>query len=293
MKRIVLLAAAAVILTSGLLRADPWTKSIDANLTMTQNAYSDNWSGGEVGSISWVFNSNSLFERQLNAKMLTRNTLKLFFGQTHSQNEETKEWARPFKSTDRIDFESVFRFTLGKVVDPFASVRIETQFLDQRDRANERYVNPVLFTESFGVAKVLAKSGKTEWTARLGGAFRELLDRDVYNAAGTDRFSRTTTDGGVLFVSDFASPVADTTMIVTSRLSIYEAFYYSEADKLRGLESMDDWKDPDVDWETIFTASISKYLMVNLNVRFLYDKEVAKAGRLKESLALGLTYKFM
>jgi hypothetical protein len=139
-KRIVLVAA-MLAASSGILRADLWTKSVDANLTLTQSAYSDNWSGGQVGSLAWVFNSNSLFERQVNPKLHTRNTLKLFFGQTHSQDATTKEWTRPFKSSDRIDFETVFRFTLGRFVDPFASARIESQFLDQRNPANERYVN--------------------------------------------------------------------------------------------------------------------------------------------------------
>jgi hypothetical protein len=32
---------------------------------------------------------------------------------------------------------------------------------------------------------------------------------------------------------------------------------------------------------------------VNLYVQFLYDKEVDLAGRFKESLALGITYKLM
>jgi|WetSurMetagenome_2_1015567.scaffolds.fasta_scaffold24601_2 hypothetical protein len=293
MKRIVLVAALALCLPSAALRADPWKKSVDANLTMTQNAYSDNWSGGEVGSVSWVFNSNSLFERQLNPKLNTRNTLKLFFGQTHSQSEDTKHWAKPFKSTDRIDFETVLRATLGGFVDPFASARIESQFLDQRDRANERYVNPVLFTESFGVLKVIEKSGKREWTARLGGAFRENIDRGVLDGISGAKKTATATDGGLLFVSDFVSPLADSTMTITSRLSVYEAFYYSESKKLEGQYNMDYWKDPDIDWETIFTASVNKYLMVNLYVQFLYDKEVALAGRFKESLALGITYKLM
>ena len=43
--------------------AEPWNKSVDANLTLTQNAYSNNWAGTEVGVLSWVFNSNSLFEK--------------------------------------------------------------------------------------------------------------------------------------------------------------------------------------------------------------------------------------
>jgi hypothetical protein len=293
MRRIGVAVCVLLVVSSGILHADPWNKSVDANVTMAQNAYSDNWTGGEVGSIAWVFNSNSMFERQLTPKLHTHNTLKLFFGQTHSQNEETKHWAKPFKSTDRIDLESVLRVTLGLVVDPFASLRIESQFLDQRVRANERYVNPVLFTESFGIAKVLSKSGKREWTVRLGGALRENLDRNVLDAATGKRWTDTTTDGGLLFVSEFLSPLADTTMMVSSRLSIYQAFYYSESKKLQGQYNMDYWKSPDINWETTFTANITTYLMVNLYIQFLYDKEVDLAGRFKESLALGVTYKLM
>ncbi|MDD4858314.1 MAG: DUF3078 domain-containing protein, partial [Candidatus Krumholzibacteria bacterium] len=159
MKRIVLSIAAMVLTASaGDLLADPWQKSVDASLTLTQNAYSDNWSGGESGSISWLFNSNGIFERQFTTIVNNKNTLKLFFGQTHSQNEETKHWSKPVKSTDRIDLETVFRFTTGMFFDPFASARIETQFIDQRDPANERVLNPVLFTESFGAAKVITKT---------------------------------------------------------------------------------------------------------------------------------------
>ena len=293
MKRFVCIAAAILFVLSAGLHADPWKKSVDANLTLTENAYSDNWSGGELGSLSWVFNSNSLFERQLNPTLNTRNTLKLFFGQTHSQNEDTRAWAKPFKSTDRIDFETVLRVTIGGFVNPYASGRIESEFVDQRNRANERLINPVLFTESFGVAKVLAKAEKREWTARLGGALRQYLDRDILDEASGAKQTKTTNDGGILFVSDFTSPLADSTMMITSRLSVYEAFYYSESKKLEGRYNMDYWKAPDVNWETLFTANITKYLMVNLYVQFLYDKEVDLAGRFKESLSLGITYKLM
>jgi hypothetical protein len=292
MKRIVLVAAMLAV-SSGALRADPWTKSVDVNLTMTQSAYTDNWAGGAVGSLTWVFNSNSLFERQVNPKLHTRNTLKLFFGQTHSQDETTNDWSRPFKSTDRIDLESVLRLTLGGFVDPYASLRIESQFLDQRDPANERYVNPALFTESFGVAKVFTKSGKREWSARLGVAFRQALDRDVLDPLSGSKSTETTSDGGIIFVSDFVSPIADTTMMITSRLQIYQAFFNSKSDELAGQYNMDYWKDPDIAWEVIFNANINKHLMVNVYARFLYDKEVDLAGRLEETLSFGFTYKLL
>jgi hypothetical protein len=94
-------------------------------------------------------------------------------------------------------------------------------------------------------------------------------------------------------VSDFKTPLADTTMMIASRLSVYKAFYFSESQKLEGQFNMDYWKSPDVNWETLFTANITKYLMVNLYVQFLYDKEVDLAGRFKQSLSLGITYKLM
>jgi hypothetical protein len=274
-------------------RADPWQKSVDANLTLTQNAFSDSWIGGEAGSLSWTFNSNSVFERQFSPRLNNKNTLVLFFGQTHSEDRETKKWAKPVTSTDRIDFETVFRLTLDRFVDPFASGRIETEFLDQSDPANERALNPILFTESFGVAKVLSKAGRREWTVRLGGGLRQHLDRSALDHPGGEKRTRTTSDGGVLLVSEFASPLADTTLTVTSKLSVYEAFYYSESKKLEGKYNMDYWKAPDVNWESIFTANITKYLMVNLYMQLLYDKEVSLAGRFRQSLSLGITYKLM
>jgi hypothetical protein len=293
MKRAVFIATIVVAASAGVLRADPWQKTVDANLNLTQNAYSNNWIGGEAGSVSWMFNSNALFERQFGARINSRNTLKLFFGQTHSQDEKTKSWLKPLKTTDRIDFETVFRFTTGRLVDPYASGRMESQFIDQSDPSNERPINPILFTESLGAAKVITKTGEREWTARIGGGFRQHLDRSAIDPVSLAKQTKTTNDGGILFVSDFTAALADSTMRVTSRLSVYKAFYYSESKKLEGRYNMDYWKSPDLDWENIFTASIAKYLAVNLYVQFLYDKEVDLAGRFRQSLSLGLTYKLM
>lgn len=78
-----------LIMSASIINAEPWNKSVDANLTLTQNAYSNNWAGSEVGVISWAFNSNSLLEKQLSSKMNNKNTLKLLFGQTMNQVQET------------------------------------------------------------------------------------------------------------------------------------------------------------------------------------------------------------
>ena len=90
-----------------------WHIAADAGLIMNQTAYSDNWSGGENGSIIWAFNANLLAKKKLSAKLKNKTTLQLSYGQTHNQNPETREWDAPLKSTDLIDLESVLSFTLA------------------------------------------------------------------------------------------------------------------------------------------------------------------------------------
>ena len=290
----IVLAVTLALAVASSAAADPWTKAVDANLTLAQMAYSDNWVGGEAGALSWTFNSNSLAEKQLNPKVRTRNTLKLSFGQTHSQDKGTKNWAKPTKSTDLIDFETLFSFTLGAFADPFAASRVETQFLDASDPEKDRFLNPLTFTESFGFIKVLIKQEKREWTARLGGGLRQHVNRDVLVDVLTDkRETQTANDGGLEFVSEFKTPLAQERITICSKLILFQALYNSEADKLTGLPNENYWKSPDVNWENTFTAGITKYLMVNLYSQLLYDKEVNLGGRFKQTLALGLTYKLI
>lgn len=291
---VVLLAVMVSLALVSLVSAEPWTKSVDANLTLSQTAYSDNWTGGEAGNLSWTFNSNSLAEKQLSQKVHTKNTLKLSFGQAHSQDKDTKNWIAPTKSTDLIDFESLLSLTLGGFVDPFGAGRLESQFLDASDVDKDRYFNPLKFTESFGIIKYLIKEEKREWSTRLGGALRQHINRDVLVDAETNkRETQTSNDGGVEFVSELKSPLADEKITVTSKLTVFQALFYSEADAVKGQPNEDYWKSPDVNWENIFTAGITKYLMVNLYTQLLYDKEVDVGGRFKQTLSLGLTYKLI
>ena len=289
----ILLILALLIALASFVSATPWEKSADANLTLTQNSYSDNWVGGESGALCWTFNFNGLAQKQLSTKVNNKNTLKLSFGQTHSQNQITKNWAKPVKSTDLVDFETVFRFTLGAFVDPFASGRLETQFLDQSDTLKTRSFNPMTLTESAGASKVFIHKDKQDLSTRLGFGLRQHINRDVLDPIANTRSTETTNDGGIMSVTDFTTPLAKDKITFTSKLSLFKALYYSEADLLEGLPNENYWKAVDINWENIFAASITKYVMVNLYVQLLYDKEIDLAGRFKQTLALGLTYKLI
>jgi len=268
--------------------AENWTTSVDVSLSMNQNSYSDNWHGEEKSNINWVFNANLLAEKQLSSKVNNTNTLKLAFGQTHSQyvnvNGE-KAWASPDKTTDLIDLESMFRFTLGAVVDPFASFRLESQFLDQSVAGESKIFNPMTLTESFGVVRVLLKQEKKELTTRLGAAFKEYLN--------SHEGIKNTSDGGIEFVTDYRTPLANDRISFNSNLNIYKAMYYSEAEAVEGTDFEDAWKAPRINWENIFSASITKLISLNLYIQMLYDERVIDEMQFKQTLALGLTYKLI
>ncbi len=299
------LGVVVCIMVGSSLCAEPWSTTVDANLTLTQTAYSDNWIGGEAGVLSWTSSADLLAERQLHTRVHNKNTLRLAFGQTYSQDKETKEWSDPLKSTDLIDFETVFRFTFGAFVDPFTAGRIETRFYEEGDadnpRDNGRVFNPADFKESVGVAKVLVKEEKRELIARLGAALRQHLDRNVWPDADTvsempivpEPETDITTDGGVEFVTDFTTPLAQEQMVFTSRLTLYKALFFSESDELIGQPHEDYWQYPDVDWENTLTANITDYVMVNLYFQLLYDREIDPGTRFKQTLSLGLSFKIL
>jgi hypothetical protein len=164
-----------------------------------------------------VFNSNTLAEKQLTDVVNNKNTLKLSFGQLHKQDEDSKHWDKPSTNTDLIDFMSIFRLTYGWPVDPYASGRVESRFLDTSDPEKTRTLNPTTFTESVGVAHVFIKEESRELTARLGGAVRQHLDRDALPEGETERENVLTDDAGLEFVTGFRTPLADGAITLTCR----------------------------------------------------------------------------
>ncbi len=293
MRKCVLIAAVFVLYSlsgkpSG--ADETWKKRLDLGLTLTQNSYSDNWTGGEAGNISWLANANSDFEKQLSERLNSKTTFKFSFGQTHTQNKETKKWAKPEKSTDLIDIETVARFTLQTWVDPYLALRFESQFLDASVSQVKRYVNPKKLTESGGVSRQFYKTENDEVLSRLGLALRQIITEDIADTASRKTEISSTNDGGIESVTDVKLTLSDK-VSYTSKLSLYKALFYSKSDELKGTAREDYWKEIDVNWENAVSVSVAKYVTVSLYTQLLYDKEISKKGRFKETLSLGLTYK--
>lgn len=272
---LVLISALAL---AGAASSEDWKMSGDANLTATQNAYSDNWAGSEVGTASWTFNLNFSAEKQMSEIINNRNTAKLSFGQTYTQDSVTDEWSKPQTSTDLIDLESILRFTMGSFVDPFASGRFESHFYDSAsDPEKTRYLHPSTLTESAGIAKEHLGDEKMTWLSRLGFSLKQHFFLDEMS-----------NDGGLELTSDFTGLVAGENVALTSKFSVYKALFHSDSDIPE-----EEWKAVDMNWENILAAKVSEYVTVNLYLQFLYDEEIVDEFRMKQTLSLGLTYKFI
>ncbi len=271
-----------------------WKKSLGFDLTTAQTAYSDSWVGGEAGSFNWVSNLNGNAERQLSPKVNYSTILKLSFGQTYTQDEETKEWSKAKKSTDLIDWDNMFRFTFGGFVDPYAAFRVESQFFTQHigTIADKRvFFRPTKLTESAGIAKRFYTGPNTEnITSRLGLAVRQVLFTQLLDSVSLETSEDMYSDGGFESVTDFNLMLAKQIGYV-GKLTLYKALFFSDKDKVKGSPAEDDWKAIDVNFENQFNVQMTKLVVVKLYTQVLYDKQVSKKGRFKETLGLGLAYK--
>ncbi|MEE9442220.1 MAG: DUF3078 domain-containing protein [candidate division Zixibacteria bacterium] len=291
-----ILFLAIALTSSGVFAQDEdparWKTSMVLDITTTQTAYSDSWTGGESGSLSWVSNLNGSAEKQLSLSFNLKSRLKLSFGQTLTQ-DTNKVWTKPRKSTDLIDWENVGRVTKNWFVDPYLAFRLESQFLDASFEAKKRYFTPIKLTESVGIArKLYAEGEKNEIISRLGVAFRQITKNVIIDSLTLETTDSTLTDGGLESVTDVKLSFGES-LYYTGKLTLYKALVFSEKDKVAGTEFEDYWKAVDINWENIVTASITKIISVNFYTQVLYDKEVSKKGRFKETLGIGFVFKML
>lgn len=263
----------------------PWKVEFSTGLGMTQAYYSDNWSGGEAGSITWVAFFDGMAKRQLSRSWHWQNDLKLAFGQQHSQNKETKDWASPEKSEDKVRYDGILKWTKGWFVDPYAALTVESQFYDGTG-LKDRYLNPLVLTESAGIArKLIDVENVRVVTTRLGAGFRQHITK--YDDEFGEEQTETVTDGGVEWVTDVLLGSAESKYSFNSKLTLFQALMNSKSDELN-----DDWKEVDVNWDNIFRVKVTSLINVGLTWQWLYDKEIVNRGRFKQTLSLGLAYSF-
>ena len=308
-----------------------WVMKCVSTVTLQQSAYSDNWSGGDRGSWTWVARFNAEAERQWTRRLNLSHQLEVSYGQTSKQeldpaDADRRVWLPPSKTNDRLLFETLARFTLDRPLDPYASLRVESQFLDQSQPNGTIMVNPIRLKLSAGISRVFLDAADRGLSARLGVGGRlttgrnfDVLPPERHTARYTNR------DLGVDAILEGRTPLAGDRMGLRGRLTLFQPLVYSQADQLKLYDAFvaavvpghrpiaRDWRTINVDLETTFTGRISRMFSVELFTRLVYikfdtsasldrrepidvlvsqvERNVRRAGQLRQSLALALSWR--
>ncbi|HPF69285.1 MAG TPA: DUF3078 domain-containing protein [Candidatus Krumholzibacteria bacterium] len=334
MKKILIMAAAVAALATPAFAQDPapadgWQHEYELSLNMLQSSYSQNWNGGDKGSVNWTGAFNGRLERQYGESRNWRNTLKLSYGQTHKQERDASGnlyWQKPDKTDDIIDFESLLRFTSRSGWDPYLALNFRSMFEDVSDPMGRTLnFNPMSISPSAGLSRKLVDTDERKLLARIGVAYI-LNSRSFFvnPAPATDTQSETSSEMAGEAVLEYKVGALDKRVDWESKLTLLMPFVYSgksvfEDDVDLAAEGLPDdvasyTTTLDVDWENTFTANITKVIGVKLFVRWVYDKydntvtpvvengalvnatdvqgAIRKAGQFKQTLALAFAYKF-
>ncbi len=306
-----------------------WQKEIKFGLNVLQSSYSNNWNGGEKGSVVWTGNVDARFEKQFTELTNWRNTLRLAYGQTHNQDRDANGnlyWQRPDKTDDIIDLESFFRWTFKSGWDPYVSVNFTSLFEDQNDaEGRELNFNPMTFKEAAGISYKLINTEKRKLLTRAGLAFIQN-NRSFFPdpLPSTETLSESSTEIAAEWITEYRVMTLNERVDWESKLSLILPFAYSGKSVFEdGFNTVDPLPDDvagyttmlDVDWENTFTANLTKVISVKLFVRWVYDKydntvkpvvdenndllneadvrkAIRPAGQFKQTLALGFGYTF-
>jgi hypothetical protein len=291
-KNILVVLATGAFLTP-LAASSPWKIDATGNLGAVVNSYSDSWVGGNSGSFTWSAQFLGIADKQFSNWLNTQTTLKLQYGQTEVQNNVSHIWSLPQKSVDLIDGQELLRFTCGWWADPFASVRLISQFKDQSDTLLTRYINPINITEAIGMDKTLRKTPTLTWSTRAGLAMQQYINQDVLVDTATGRRStQTANDGGVEVDMHVNASNAKKWASLLSDLRVYEAIVSTQEGQTTGPAGNGDWRIPRVDWENTASLTFAKYLMLNMSVFLVYTTQQSRELQVQETLSAGLTYTF-
>ena len=313
------------------LEVGKWYPSLAGGLNLTQAAYSENWKGGETGSVSWNAFLNGSAENQLKTSLNWLNTMKLLYGQTRRQEVDDngdRSWGDAEKSADLIEIESMLRMTKGWAVDPYFSLRFESLFQDITDPfGRELWLNPMTFKESAGIARKFVDREDHQLLTRIGATARETYRKFYASDSGDDTFSESAWDAGAELIVDYKR-VFDERVTYDSRLSVYQPFTWSKNDVFDDLgpdslmaaglspDIADYATTVDIGWQNTLTSKVTKFISFNFYLEVLYDKydnsvppivddsgsltnaaavgaSVRKKGQFKQTFGIGLSWTFM
>jgi hypothetical protein len=268
-----------------------WHTDIAVGMDANQLSLNNNWKGGGKGNFTWKIYTKMEY-KYLREKYNWKNSFYCAFGQISVQEDEN--WRAPEKSTDIIDFDSVLKLTLKKFIDPYIAISLDTQFHEgynpKTKKLVSRFANPLRLSQSAGLARSLSKKKSFQLSTRVGYAAKEVIasKKSLRKLWTGDETKWRKIDGGFEWLTEIKSDFAKG-IVLTNKLKVFQALFSSISPQ---KDPKKNWKKTDVYWEQMFNAKLTQYIVFNVIVKFIYDKDTSKGGQFLENASLGLSYKF-
>ncbi|MBN1541402.1 DUF3078 domain-containing protein [candidate division KSB1 bacterium] len=253
-----------------------WKNEMIGSLHLSQSTF-DNWAQGGEDNVAWQINLTARFENDQEKTNWT-NSGKFSFGHIKIGDNSSK------KSVDEIGVESVLTYKIGKYLNPYSAVTGRTQLTAGYDYSTDPQIeisnlfDPAYFTQSIGIGYKPSEMLQT----RMGAAIKETLTRDHSRYADdpdtVDKIEKNRIEFGLESVTDLHKKIAENILLTT---------------KLELFSNLEGTKEIDIRWDSLFSSKISKYIDVNFNVQFFYDRDISKKRQIKQALSLGLFYNFL
>ena len=251
-----------------------WNHALVAGLTLTQVAFTD-WAQGGENALSYTLSADGKsVDDEAVSNWLT--AYKFAFGQTRLGNQGLR------KTDDIIDLSTVYTYKLGTLINPYAAATLKSQFAKGyvydaagTETAVSRFFDPAYLTQTVGVGYQPTKEVKT----RLGFGLREILTDEFNHYAddpGTAEIEKTAVDGGLESVTNIEFKL-DENILFKSDLELFAPVKRLDEVVVRST--------------TTITGSVNKYVTAIFGLQLINEKRVTPRTQVKESIALGLTYK--
>lgn len=250
-----------------------WKHGVVAALTATQVSFND-WAQGGEDAFSWTggLDGKSAYDV---ADYNWSNSYKFALGQTKIGSQGTR------KTDDKIELESVLSYKLSLAVNPYVAATLKTQFtkgysynaLGTATPLSDLF-DPGYLTQSAGFGFQPIPGLKT----RLGAAIRETFTKsfNVYSDdPATPEIEKTKVEGGIESVTDVEWKL-EQNLQFKSKLELFAP-----------LKKLDEVV---VRMDNTLTANVSKYIVVNLNVQLINEKQVSPRTQVKQTISFGLSY---
>ncbi len=246
-----------------------WNLNLSTSLTVTQTAYHQ-WASGGSNVFVWTggFHGSAILDT---VKWNWANETKVIFGQSKQNG------GKPRKTDDLIDFESVLTYKEQKYLNPYISLNLQTQMApgykyEKKSRTRiSNLFDPAYVTNGIGVGY----SPKKTFRTRAGLAVQTTFAREFTNFS---KGKKTNIESGLQWVTH-AERRFWGHFLVRSRLNIFSSF--------------ENFEYGNIFWDTLMQASLTKFIILNLQTFVIYDAKVSKKTQVKEVLSIGLKYTFI